>query len=215
MAFFGHVPIAIFLLGVIFSCAPTFADLRADLRDFVAIAPRRRIGYIAARYYIFDPRFRQAVGFLRSDEFLKTWQEVRAAPDVAALIDYLNEYGSGYEVTSLVDNLPQRLRNFQLSRTVPVEMMLHRDLTTFLREAVQTLPRAKVYALMSQKVRQGGDFAKFYKALRDKQFKTLVDRARNSSDLLAPLKRLKAENINVDEIIQILFEIINWGPQNP
>ncbi|BFG05721.1 protein G12 [Drosophila madeirensis] len=215
MAFFGHVPIAIFLLGVIFGCAPTFADLREDLRDFVAIAPRRRIGYIAARYYIFDPRFRQAVGFVRSDEFLKTWQQVRAAPDVAALIDYLNEYGSGYDVTSLVDNLPQRLRAFQLSRTVPVEMMLHRDLTTFLREAVQTLPRAKVYALMSQKVRQGGDFAKFYKALRDKQFKILVDRARNSSDLQAQLKRLNEKNINIDEILQILFEIINWGPQNP
>lgn len=162
-------------------CCLAAADLRADLRDFMALVPRRRIGYIAARYYIFDPKFRQAVEFVRSDEFGKTWREMRMAPDFADLIDYVTEYGSGYDVTSVVDKLPNRLRGLQLSRLVPVELMLRRDLSTFLHEAVQSLPRAQFYSLMARKVREGGDFAKFYKALQNKEFRELVSAARVSA----------------------------------
>lgn len=170
------------ITALVFCCffSQIVADLRADLRDFLALVPRRRISHIAARYYIFDPRFRQAVEFVRSDEFAKTWQQMRKAPDFADLIDYVTEYGSGYDVTSVVDKLPNRLRSFQLSRVVPVEMMLRRDLSTFLREALQSLPRAQISSLMARKVREGGDFAKFYTALRDKEFRELVDAARVS-----------------------------------
>jgi len=90
-------------------------DLRADLKDFVALVPRRRIGFIAARYYIFDPKFRQAVEFVRSDEFTTTWQQVRAAPDFVDIINYVTEYGSGYDITTLVDSLPTELRTKMIS----------------------------------------------------------------------------------------------------
>lgn len=173
LLFFGLVLSALGCLAL--------ADLRADLRDFMALVPRRRIGYIAARYYIFDPRFRQAVDFVRSAEFAQTWRQMRMAPDFADLIDYVTEYGSGYDVTSVVDKLPNRLRALQLSRVVPVELMLRRDLTTFLREAVQTLPRAQFSSLMTRKVREGGDFAKLYRALRDNEFRQLVESARVSA----------------------------------
>ncbi|KAH8413742.1 hypothetical protein KR222_005937 [Zaprionus bogoriensis] len=196
-----------------YCCSFARADLRSDLREFLALVPRRRIGHIAARYYIFDPRFRQAVEYVRSDEFARTWQQMRKAPDFADLIDYVTEYGSGYDVTSVVDKLPNRLRSFQLSRLVPVEMMLRRDLSTFLREAVQSLPRAQISSLMARKVREGGDFAKFYKALRDKEFRELVDTARRAQDLQPSLGELSRKHINVDEIIQIVFELISWGPQ--
>lgn len=171
--------VSLLLLISAFSCwSSVFADLRSDLKDFSGLIPRRRIGFLAARYYIFDPRFRQAVEFVRSDEFTQTWQQVRAAPDFVNVINYLTEYGSGYDITTLVDSLINRLRAFQLSRTVPVELMLRRDLTTFLRDVLQSLPRTRIYSLMSQKVRQGGEFAKLYKALRNKEFKELVQRAR-------------------------------------
>ncbi|KAI8038424.1 hypothetical protein M5D96_008322, partial [Drosophila gunungcola] len=111
-----------------------------------------------ARYYIFDPKFRQAVEFIRSDEFLTTWQQVRAAPDFVNIINYLSDYGSGYDITTLVDSLPTRLRAYQLSRTVPVELIVR-------------------------------------------------------NHLRAPLKKLNQNNINVDELLQILFEVISWGPQ--
>ncbi|XP_017097409.2 protein G12 [Drosophila bipectinata] len=189
------------------------ADLRSDLKDFVALVPRRRIGFIAARYYIFDPKFRQSVEFIRSNDFINTWQKVRAAPDFVNIINYLSDYGSGYDITSIVDSIPTFLRAYQLSRTVPVELMLRRDLTTFLQDSLQTLPRARIYSLMSQKVRQSGEFAKLYKGLRDKKFKELVQRARHSGELQAPLRKLKQKFINVDEIIQIVFEVISWGPQ--
>ncbi|XP_065719671.2 protein G12 isoform X2 [Drosophila suzukii] len=188
-------------------------DLRADLKDFVALVPRRRIGFIAARYYIFDPKFRQAVEFVRSDEFTTTWKQVRAAPDFVDIINYVTEYGSGYDITTLVDSLPTRLRAYQLSRTVPVELMLRRDLTTFLRDVIQSLPRTRIYSLMSQKVRQSSEFAKLYKALRNKEFKELVQRARRSGQLQAPIRKLNQKSINVDELLQILFEVISWGPQ--
>ncbi|XP_030558025.1 uncharacterized protein LOC115760700 [Drosophila novamexicana] len=210
MAKFSSVLIG--LLLSILSCLAA-ADLRADLRDFMALVPRRRIGHIAARYYIFDPKFRQAVEFLRSDEFAKTWRQMRMAPDFADLIDYVTESGSGYDVSSVVDKLPNRLRIFQLSRVVPVDMMLRRDLTTFLHEALQSLPRAQFYGLMVRKVREGGDFAKLYKALRDSEFRELVNTARHAKDLQTPLSKLSKKHINVDEIIQIAFELISWGPQ--
>ncbi|XP_070140021.1 protein G12 isoform X2 [Drosophila kikkawai] len=160
-----------------------------------------------------DCGFRQAVEFVRSDEFTNTWQQVRAAPDFVNIINYLTENGSGYDVTTLVDKLIARLKAFQLSRTVPVELMLRRDLTTFLRDTLQSLPRTRIYSLMAQKVRQSGEFAKLYKALRDKQFKDLVQRARYSTELKAPLRKLSQKSINVDELLQILFEVISWGPQ--
>ncbi|XP_052840570.1 uncharacterized protein LOC128255101 isoform X2 [Drosophila gunungcola] len=206
--------VSLFLVISAISCwSSVSGDLRADLRDFVALVPRRRISFIAARYYIFDPKFRQAVEFIRSDEFLTTWQQVRAAPDFVNIINYLSDYGSGYDITTLVDSLPTRLRAYQLSRTVPVELMLRRDLTTFLWDVLHSLPRTRIYSLISQKNRQSSEFAKLYKALRDKEFKELVQRARVIYDLRAPLKKLNQNNINVDELLQILFEVISWGPQ--
>ncbi|XP_017115321.1 uncharacterized protein LOC108137893 [Drosophila elegans] len=206
--------VSLFLLISAISCwTLVYGDLRADLKDFVALVPRRRIGFIAARYYIFDHKFRQAVDFIRSDEFLTTWQQVRAAPDFVNIINYLSDYGSGYDITTLVDSLPTRLRAYQLSRTVPVELMLRRDLTTFLWDVLHSLPRTRIYSLISQKNRQSSEFAKLYKALRDKEFKELVQRARRSEPLQAPLKKLNQKSINVDELLQIMFEVISWGPQ--
>ncbi|KAH8401695.1 hypothetical protein KR009_007397 [Drosophila setifemur] len=205
--------VSLFLLISAICCWGSVAgDLRGDLKDFVALVPRRRIGFLAARYYIFDPKFRQAVEFIRSDEFLKNWQQVRAAPDFVNIINYLSDHVSGYDITTLVDSLPTRLRAYQLSRTVPVELMLRRDLNTFLRDTLQSLPRARIYSLMAQKVRQGGEFAKLYKALRDKEFKDLVQRARHAGKLQAPIRKFEQKSINVDELLQILFEIISWGP---
>ncbi|EDW01088.1 GH20644 [Drosophila grimshawi] len=204
------VLIGLLLLSTL--CCLVAADLRADLRDFMALVPRRRINHIAARYYVFDPRFRQAVDFVRSDDFAKTWQQMRKAPDFADLIDYVTEYGSGYDVSSVIDKLPNRLHAYQLSRVVPVDLMLRRDLTTFLHEALQTLPRAQVYSLMARKVREGRDFAKLYKALKDKEFKELVHTARHSQEMQQPLSKLSQKNIDVDEFIQIVFELISWGP---
>nr|XP_016927518.1 protein G12 [Drosophila suzukii] len=212
MAFSTSVSV-IFVISAISCWVLVSGDLRADLKDFVALVPRRRIGFIAARYYIFDPKFRQAVEFVRSDEFTTTWQQVRAAPDFVDIINYVTEYGSGYDITTLVDSLPTRLRAYQLSRTVPVELMLRRDLTTFLRDVIQSLPRTRIYSLMSQKVRQSSEFAKLYKALRNKEFKELVQRARRSGQLQAPIRKLIQKSINVDELLQILFEVISWGPQ--
>ncbi|KAH8269404.1 hypothetical protein KR018_002500 [Drosophila ironensis] len=189
------------------------ADLKTDLRDFVPLVPRRRIAFLAARYYIFDPKFRKSVEFIRSEEFINTWQQVRATPDFGNIINYLSEYGSGYDITSLVDSLPTFLRKFQLSRTVSTELMLRRDLTTFLRDVLQSLPRTRIYSLMAQKVRQGQEFATLYKAVRNNEFYELVQRARHSRQLQAPLWKFKQNFINVDELIQVLFELISWGPQ--
>ncbi|XP_016999476.2 protein G12 [Drosophila takahashii] len=212
MAFSTSVSV-ILVISAICCWASVCGGLREDLKDFVALVPRRRIGFIAARYYIFDPKFRQAVEFVRSDEFTTTWQQVRAAPDFVNIIKYLTDYGSGYDITTLVDSLPTRLRTYQLSRTVPVELMLRRDLTTFLWDVIQSLPRTRIYSLISQKMRQSSEFAKLYKALRNKEFKELVQRARNSKQLQTPLRKLNQKSINVDEILQILFEVISWGPQ--
>ncbi|XP_016967791.1 uncharacterized protein LOC108036290 [Drosophila biarmipes] len=212
MAFSTSVSV-IFLISAIGCWVSVSGDLRADLKDFVALVPRRRIGFIAARYYIFDPKFRQAVEFVRSDDFITTWKQVRAAPDFVDIINYLTEYGSGFDITTLVDSLPNRLRAYQLSRTVPVELMLRRDLTTFLRDVIQSLPRTRIYSLMSQKMRQSSEFAKLYKSLRNPEFKELVQRARRSGQLQAPIKKLNQKSINVDELIQVLFEVISWGPQ--
>ncbi|XP_070140022.1 protein G12 isoform X3 [Drosophila kikkawai] len=82
-----------------------------------------------------------------------------------------------------------------------------------LESGLWSLPRTRIYSLMAQKVRQSGEFAKLYKALRDKQFKDLVQRARYSTELKAPLRKLSQKSINVDELLQILFEVISWGPQ--
>ncbi|KAH8348450.1 hypothetical protein KR084_007534 [Drosophila pseudotakahashii] len=213
MAFSTSVSV-IFVISAISCWASVSGGLREDLKDFVALVPRRRIGFIAARYYIFDPKFRQAVEFVRSDEFTSTWQQVRAAPEFVNIINYLTDYGSGYDITTLVDSLPTRLRTYQLSRTVPVELMLRRDLTTFLWDVIQSLPRTRIYSLISQKMRQSTEFAKLYKALRNKEFKELVQRARKSKQLQAPLRKLNQKSINVDEILQILFEVISWGPQS-
>ncbi|XP_037715966.1 protein G12 [Drosophila subpulchrella] len=212
MAFSTSVSV-IFGISAIFCWVSVSGDLRADLKDFVALVPRRRIGFIAARYYIFDPKFRQAVEFVRSDEFTTTWKQIRAAPDFVDIINYVTEYGSGYDITTLVDSLPTRLQAYQLSRTVPVELMLRRDLTTFLRDVIQSLPRTRIYSLMSQKMRQSSEFARLYKALRNKEFKELVQRARRSEQLKAPIRKLNQKSINVDELLQILFEVISWGPQ--
>lgn len=168
----------ILLISAISCWATAFGGLREDLKDFVALVPRRRIGFIAARYYIFDPKFRQAVEFVRSDEFIATWQQIRAAPDFVNIINYVSDYGSGYDITTLVDSLPTRLRAYQLSRTVPVELMLRRDLNTFLWDVIHSLPRTRIYSLIAQKSKQSTEFAKLYKALRDKEFKELVQRAR-------------------------------------
>ncbi|EDV55749.1 uncharacterized protein LOC6548921 [Drosophila erecta] len=212
MAFSTSVSVMLLISAI--SCWSTaVGGLREDLKDFVALVPRRRIGFIAARYYIFDPKFRQAVEFVRSDEFITTWQQVRAAPDFVNIINYVTDYGSGYDITTLVDSLPTRLRAYQLARTVPVELMLRRDLTTFLWDVLQTLPRTRIYSLMAQKSRQSAEFAKLYTALRAKEFKELVQRARHSRQLQAPIKKLSQKSINVDEILKIVFEVISWGPQ--
>ncbi|XP_030386963.1 uncharacterized protein LOC115633654 [Scaptodrosophila lebanonensis] len=210
MAWALHGKVLVLLLGYLGLVA---ADLRTDLRDFAALVPRRRIAHIAARHYVFDQRFRQAMQFIRSDEFLQIWKEIRAAPDVADLLGFLTVNGSGYDVSSVVDMVPNRLHSFQIPRLVPVQMMLQRDLTTFLREVVQSLPRAKFYSLAARKVHEGGEFALLYKALRSQKFRDLMHSVRHSPDLKTPLDKLSEQYINVDEIIQMTFELIGWGPQ--
>ncbi|XP_037941238.1 protein G12-like [Teleopsis dalmanni] len=188
------------------------ADIRADLREFVSLIPRQRVGFIAARHYILDQKFRQALNFVRSQEFKDTWDDIRETDEFDEIVEYVTTNGSGYDVTSVVDRIPNKLRNFRLPVNVPVDLMLERNLSLYLREILSILPRRRIANLMTKKFNEGGDFAKLYKALRKPEFREMVSKARASPNLAEPLQNLIKNSIDVDEIIDIIFTVIEWGP---
>ncbi|XP_037941239.1 uncharacterized protein LOC119674188 [Teleopsis dalmanni] len=188
------------------------ADIRADLREFESLIPRQRVGFIAARHYILDQKFRQALNFVRSQEFKDTWDDIRETDEFDEIVEYVTTNGSGYDVTSVVDRIPNKLRNFRLPVNVPVDLMLERNLSLYLREILSILPRRRISNLMMKKVNEGGDFAKLYKALRKPEFREMVSKARASPNLAEPVQNLIKNSIDVDEIIDIIFTVIEWGP---
>ncbi|XP_011204889.2 uncharacterized protein LOC105227315 [Bactrocera dorsalis] len=187
-------------------------DLQSDLRDFQALIPRRRIGYIAARHYIVDARFRSALAFIRSPEFSATWQQIRNTSDFAELLSLMRRDAGSFDVTTIIDRIPNQLRAFNIPSKVPVNMMVQRTVSDFLGDVVRELPRARIASLMARKVQAGGEFSQLYRTVRSEEFGSLLQKTRKSSSLAAPIRKLNQNFIDVDNIIKIGFNVLNWGP---
>ncbi|XP_036332703.1 uncharacterized protein LOC118744052 [Rhagoletis pomonella] len=197
----------------------TTADLQSDLRDFQALIPRRRIGYIAARHYIVDARFRSALAFISSPEFPHTWQQIRNTSEFAELVGFLQRHGGngvdaegGFDVTTIIYRIPNQLHAFNVPSKVPVSMMFQRTVSDFLSDVVRDLPRARIASLMIRKVQEGGEFSQLYKALRSTEFKELLQSTRKSRNLAAPIQKLNQNFVDVDNLISIGFNVLSWGP---
>lgn len=158
------------------------AELRQDFRDFIDLIPRRRVGYIAARHFIVDEKFRTSLKYLQSARFTQNWRRVRNSPEFLDIIDYLRTHNvtlaALQDVSAAIDKLPNQLRSFRIPSKVPVMVMMQRNFLSFLREVMQALPRARFSSLMARKVTEGGDFARLYEAVQQKEFKQLVDKAK-------------------------------------
>lgn len=174
----------IFVLTFILTAfiANTQADLKKDFRDFINLVPRRRVGYIAARHYIEDVQFRTSLKYLQSSRFTQNWRKIRNSREFLDLIDFIRTHDVSLtalqDVTGVIDKLPNQLRTFRIPSKVPVMMMMQRNLVSFMSEVMQALPRARFSSLMARKVTEGGDFARLYKAVQQKEFKQLVDKAK-------------------------------------
>lgn len=162
-------------------------DLQSDLRDFQALIPRRRIGYIAARHYILDARFRSALAFIRGPEFSATWQLMRNTSDFAELLSFMRRGGGvtagGFDVTTIIDRIPNQLHAFNIPSKVPVSMLFQRTVSDFLGDVVRELPRARFASLMARKVQAGGEFSQLYRTVRSEEFGNLLRKTRVSGDL--------------------------------
>ncbi|XP_065368991.1 uncharacterized protein LOC135961419 [Calliphora vicina] len=192
------------------------AELRQDFRDFLNLVPRRRIGYIAARHYIVDEQFRSSLKYLQSSRFTQNWGKIRSSEEFVDLIDYVRTHNVSLtaleDVASVIDKLPNQLRTFRIPTKVPVMMMMQRNLVSFMREVMQALPRARFFSLMARKVTEGGDFARLYKAVQQKEFKQLLDKAKASDNLQPSWSELRRHYIEVNDLIDMSYEIISWGP---
>lgn len=158
-------------------------DLQSDLRDFQALLPRRRIGYIAAHHYIVDARFRSALAFIRGPEFSATWQQIRNTSDFAELLSLMQSDGGTFDVTTIIDSIPNQLRAFNIASKVPVNMMFQRMVSDFLGDVVRELPRARFASLMARKVQAGGEFSQLYRTVRSEEFGSLLQKTRVSEYL--------------------------------
>ncbi|XP_053965420.1 uncharacterized protein LOC128867876 [Anastrepha ludens] len=215
-AFLSASLIAAILAALASVPAAAAADLQSDLRDFQALIPRRRVGYIAARHYIVDARFRNALAFIRSPEFPATWQQIRNTSEFAELVGFMQRHGggieSGFDITTIIDRIPNQVRAFNIPSKVPVNMMFERTVSNFLSDVVRELPRARFASLMARKVQEGGEFAQLYKAVRSPEFKELLQRTKKSPSLAAPIRKLNQNFIDVDNLISIGFNVLSWGP---
>ncbi|XP_011191684.2 uncharacterized protein LOC105218048 [Zeugodacus cucurbitae] len=191
-------------------------DLQSDLRDFQALIPRRRIGYIAARHYIVDARFRSALAFVRSPEFASTWQQIRNTSDFVELLSFMRRDGdgaaSGFDVTTIIDRIPNQLHAFNIPTKVPVSMMFQRTVSDFVSDVVRELPRARFGSLMARKVQAGGEFSQLYQTVRSEEFMELLQKTRKSPNLAAPIRKLNQNFIDVDNLIKIGLNVLSWGP---
>ncbi|XP_034477204.1 uncharacterized protein LOC117783769 [Drosophila innubila] len=194
-------------------CVLTVADLAKDLLEFKKLLPRRRIDLIAAKYYIFDEEFQHAVQFVRSNEFSEILKQMQKSPRASNLIDYLKKSTEGQDLTPVMRELQRILHNYEIKQVSPGDIR-NRELSSFLYEVTQVLPRQQMHNLAARKLRESKPFAKFYKALKDKEFKHLVTAARHSQDLRRSIYKLSMNDVDVDEIIQMVFELLSWGP-NP
>ncbi|KAM7343489.1 protein G12 [Cochliomyia hominivorax] len=194
----------------------TKAELRQDFRDFLKLVPRKRVGYIAARHFIVDEQFRTAFKYIRSSRFNQNWQRIRNSQEFLDLIDYMRMQNISLsvlqDVSGIIDKLPNQLRTFSIPTKVPVMMMMQRNLVSFMREVMQALPRARFSSLMARKVTEGGDFARLYKAVQQKEFKQLLDKAKASDNLQSSWLELRKHYIEVNDLIDVTYEIISWGP---
>lgn len=161
-------------------CGITIADLAKDLQEFNSLFPRLRIDYIAAKYYIFDEEFQSAVHFVRSNEFFNILHQMRKSPKASELINYLKKSTEGNDLTPVIKDLYELLHNYKISQMVPVDMMRNHELTSFLHEVTQVLPKRQINNFVARKIRVSKPFQKFYDALMDKEFKNLVTEARVS-----------------------------------
>ncbi|XP_073847666.1 protein G12-like [Musca autumnalis] len=192
------------------------ADLKADFREFLALMPRNRIGNLAARHYILDEQFRVALKYLRSSQFAQTWRRIRNTAEFLDLVGYLQTHNVSLaalqDVTAVIDKLPNQLRAFRIPSKVPVTVMMQRNLVSFMREVMQSLPRARFSGLMARKVTEGGDFARLYTAVRQEEFKQLLDKAKTSPNLAVYWREMRRHYIEINDFIQMAFEVISWGP---
>ncbi|XP_013104927.1 uncharacterized protein LOC106085286 [Stomoxys calcitrans] len=192
------------------------ADLKSDLREFVDLAPRNRIGYIAARRYIVDYQYRAALKYLQSSRFARTWLGIRNSTEFHDLLGFLQAHGVSLEalqdVTGVIDKLPNQLREFHIPSKVPVSVMMQRNLESFMREVIQVLPRARYSGLMARKVKENGDFARLYRAVRQQEFKQMLTKAQTSPNLMAHWLEMRANYVEVNSLVQVAYEVISWGP---
>ncbi|XP_075167876.1 protein G12-like [Haematobia irritans] len=213
---FIHILAITFSVIASICIANSQADLASDFREFVALVPRDRIGYIAARHFIVDNQFRIALKYLRSSRFSQTWRRIRNTREFLDLVGYLQTHGVSVEalkdVTGVIDKLPNQLREFRIPSQVPVTMMMQRNLESFMREVMQALPRARFSGLMARKVREGGDFARLYHVVQQQEFRQLVARVQGSPNLAVFWTELKRNYIDVNSLVEMVYEIISWGP---
>ncbi|XP_005189651.1 protein G12 [Musca domestica] len=192
------------------------ADLKSDFHEFLALVPRNRIGYIAARHFIMDEQFRVALKYLRSSQFAQTWRRIRNTGEFLDLVGYLQTHNVSLpalqDVTAAIDKLPNQLRAFRIPSKVPVTVMMQRNLVSFMREVMQSMPRARFSGLMARKVSEGGDFARLYGAVKQEEFKQLVAKAKTSPNLAPSWRELRRNNIEINDFIQLAYEILSWGP---
>ncbi|KAL7737649.1 hypothetical protein ACLKA6_007757 [Drosophila palustris] len=194
-------------------CGLTVAQLANDLLEFKTLVPRRRIEGIAAKYYIFDLEFRDAANYLRSKDFIDTLKEMQKAEEVAELIHYLESYSEGEDLTPVLNEF-RKLRNYRVSKLGPEDLRLNGELTSFLDEVIPALSRSKIHDLIERKMRQSRPFRKFYRALKNNQFKNLLISARFSPQLRPSIRKLSNNEIDANTILEAIFELLSWGP-NP
>ncbi|KAH8399073.1 hypothetical protein KR215_001652, partial [Drosophila sulfurigaster] len=161
----------------------TAANLIDDLREFKALIPINTIKTLGIGQYVFDIKFRTAINYIRSRDFMRTLADISEKLSDSEIGNYLKAQSSGHDLLGAFYRIIKNMRQFRMPSKLLDNIQAPRSLESFLVRVKAILPRARFYNFAVQKVRSSPEFATFYKGIKAPEFKRLVLATRVSQSL--------------------------------
>lgn len=179
-------------------------ELAKELQGFLDILPQQQIATITLQYYAQDAEFQAMIQYFKSDGFKQLLKDVRAIPEMQALMQYM--YNAGIDVYKLQEMLNQLLGITQNDVDEQITGGI-RGYVDDIRAAVRPV-KDQLVNLYRQKMQTSKVFQDFIAQLKSPNFQQLVNKVYVHPKFQELLKHAASKNIDLKLIREMLKSIL-------
>ena len=179
-----------------------------DLLDFVNIIPLKKITDLFNQYLNNDENFEDAVMYILFNEEFKGFViEIESMTEAKDILNYLQKAGlNAYEYVNKINGylyIQTISSSFKLTKVSRAS-----GLGGFINDVKDLIPTDEIKNLYDEKMKSSEEFSALIKKLNSPEFKSLVDKIMGKPRLQEILKKLKSNNIDLQEIFDVLITVL-------